>query len=84
MTEEPMCYGGRCPECGNLCAATVDNPEHKKDVIKDVQMFMKEGLTIERITCDEVRSSLKSCNCHEKKSDDRQGNLFDLKEGASP
>jgi len=41
MTDDHMCYGGRCPECGNLCAVTIDNPEHKKDVIKDVQDFMK-------------------------------------------
>ena len=76
MSDE-MCYGGRCPKCGNLCAVVVDDVKHKKYTIKAVKEFMEEGLEIERVTVEAVRTTFKSCSCKSVKESDGQGNLFE-------
>ena len=47
-------YIGVSP-CGCIRAATVDNPQHAKEVRKDVASFMRYGDTIERMPVEQVR-----------------------------
>ena len=55
VTPKPvMAYVGVSP-CGCIRAATVDNPEHAKDVRKDVAAFMRAGDTIERLSVELAR-----------------------------
>jgi hypothetical protein len=58
-------YIGRC-ECGEMVAAIVDNPERSREVAKQVSDWIRDGLTIERVTHDVVRSSFSHCRCAEK------------------
>lgn len=60
---ERMAYAGRCPKCGHLCAAAVDEPTHKRDTAKFVADMMRDGLNVERVTCEYVRQNLLSCEC---------------------
>lgn len=43
-----FCYVGIAP-CGCMRAATVDDPDRKKDVARDVRDFIKGGCHIERV-----------------------------------
>ena len=58
---ESMAYAGFCQSCGHLVSATVDDPDHAKDVRKDVSQFMRDGLRIERVSCQTVRENAKPC-----------------------
>jgi hypothetical protein len=59
-----FCYVGIKP-CGCVTCATVDSPEHGKDVAKDVSRYIKDGLKVERIPVEEARTRLKRCECKE-------------------
>ncbi len=53
--------------CGCIRAATVDSPEHAKEVRRDVASFMRSGDTIERMKTEDVR--VKFCfDKHPKKA----------------
>jgi hypothetical protein len=54
--------------CGCVMAMTVDNPEHKKDVAKDVASFMRWGATIERVSIEYARKAFCGSS-HGKKGD---------------
>lgn len=55
MENEPThAYMGARP-CGCACALLVDNPEHKREVAKDVASWIRSGLTIQRGTIEEAR-----------------------------
>ena len=47
-------YIGRSP-CGCITFATVDDPERKRTVAKEVAQAMRDGLTSERVTAQFVR-----------------------------
>ena len=67
QSTEPMAYIGKCPDCGAFTSATVDDPEQGTWVRRDVREFMKDGLIIERVTCQFVRDNAgpckPECNC---------------------
>lgn len=70
MTDKPaeparMAYIGRC-KCGHVVAAAMDEPEYRKDNAKEVARWMRDGLTIERLDVDAVRTYLHKCTCPEK------------------
>lgn len=56
-----MAYAGRVPGCGCLVAATIDNPERKKDVAKFVQEMIRDGLEVSRVDTEEVRLTMQTC-----------------------
>lgn len=65
---EPMAYVGLCPH-GRLRFAVVDEPDRRRDVAKDVARAMRQGLTIVRWTCEEVRNADWRCApCESKKA----------------
>ena len=53
-------------KCGCVVAAAVDSPDRPKDVAKDVAGFIRDGLTIERVSVEEVRERFNDCQCDEK------------------
>ena len=54
-------YIGR-KHCGCLVAAMVDDPEHKKDIAKEIAKWIRDGLIIERVTTEYVRENFKYCS----------------------
>ena len=57
---ENMCYVGR-RDCGCIVLAVVDNPEHKKTTAKEIAKGIRDGLKIERTTCQYVRDNMRKC-----------------------
>lgn len=53
---EPMAYVGVEP-CGCIRAVTVDNPDHAKDVRRNVLEFLRFG-TVERMSVEKARVAL--------------------------
>jgi hypothetical protein len=49
------CYVG-IASCGHIRLAVVDSPEHRTDTAKTVMGAIKDGLSIERVSADDVRS----------------------------
>lgn len=47
--------------CGCLVAATVDRVERFIENAQHVKDWQREGLTVERVTCDRVRAELRRC-----------------------
>lgn len=71
MTDTGYSYVGR-KSCGCLVAAVVDDTDDAKDVAADVAGFIRQGLTIERVLHDVVRTELTFSCPHEA----QQLNLF--------
>lgn len=61
--ESRPCYMGRCPGCNNVIALTLDMPEYRKDVARDVAEWIRDGLVVERSTAREGRKLFDSCTC---------------------
>jgi len=55
-----MAYVGRKP-CGCIGAAFVDKPEYAKDIAREVASWIRDWLTVERMTTEEVRAA--DCKC---------------------
>lgn len=60
--DESMAYVG-IKKCGCCVAAAVDSPEHSRENAKFVSKLIREGLSVERKSCEWVRQNLKSCKC---------------------
>ena len=56
-----MSYVGR-KTCGCIVAAIIDDPDHRKEVAKEIAAWIKDGLTVERVTNDYVREHFRRCN----------------------
>ena len=64
---EVMCYIGRTACCGNLVAVTVDTPASKKHTARDVAQWIRDGLTIERVSLETFRGlKMQRCTCKDK------------------
>lgn len=50
--------------CGCLGIAVVDNPEHKRDVAKEVAKAIRLGERVKRVTSDSVRKMDWRCPKH--------------------
>lgn len=57
-------YIARC-KCGEVVCAVVDNPDHASEVARLVSGWIRDGLAVERVTHDVVRSSFSHCRCAE-------------------
>lgn len=75
MKKEPRAYIAK-KSCGCIVAATVDDPEHKEDVAKNVSDWIKDGLSIERVTCETVRQSKLGCHCGQRRQPKTQLKLL--------
>lgn len=65
-SKETHAYIGIAP-CGCVQGATVDGPDHKREVSKDVAGFLKWG-TVERVSIENARVRL-CFESHGKKGD---------------
>lgn len=59
--QEPMAYIGRRPTCGHIVFAVVDIPEKPDRVGRDVASAIRQGLKVERVTCQAVREAPDWC-----------------------
>lgn len=77
-TQSEFSYIARC-KCGEIVCAIVDNPERYHEVSRHIAKWIRDGLTIERVTHDVVRSSFSHCRCDEiaAKALPQQLTLFD-------
>ena len=50
--------------CGCVCMAIIDNPDHKKDVAKEIAKAVRLGETIERMPTETVRIMPWKCSKH--------------------
>ena len=64
-TGTPEAYVGRA-ECGCVVAITVNMLDHKRDVAKTVAEWVRDGLSIEGMTIEAVRSSPFGCKCGDR------------------
>lgn len=68
MSGELMAYIGREADCGCVTCVTIDNPDHKREVAKDVAQWVRWGMTVERVAADEARQMFTSCPHREQKA----------------
>jgi hypothetical protein len=54
-------------ECGRIVAASVDDPDHKREVARDIGGWIRRGEAVERLPLDQVRKAA-WCTCYRKKS----------------
>lgn len=74
--ENVPAYIARCKcGCGGIIMATVDRPEHAKDVARDVADAIRDGYTVEHVTVGYVRhTGILGC-LREKKDREKQPDL---------
>lgn len=60
---DAMAYVGYCVACGALVSATVDEPQYKRETAKWVAGMVRDGLRVERVTCQTVRETMAMCSC---------------------
>jgi hypothetical protein len=68
MMAEEMAYVAYHASCGKVIACTIDNPEHKREVAKDVARWIRYGDTVNRVPAAEVPDMPGWCQCWRKKS----------------
>jgi len=61
-----MSYVARKP-CGCFAMAVVDNPDHKRDVAKEVAKAIRRGETVTRVPSEDVRTMDWECAEHSSK-----------------
>ena len=64
METTGMAYVGR-KSCGCVVAAVADEPAHKQDVANAIAEWINNGLTVDRVTDEYVRVSLRYREEHE-------------------
>ena len=55
--------------CGCLAMAMVDNPEHKRDVAKEMGKGIRQGYSFQRVPTQQVREMPWTCPEHKEKDD---------------
>lgn len=66
MNDDHMAYVARCRGCGAVRMAVVDNPQHARDVAREVANAIRDGYYIERGSAGWVRQQSWECICHQK------------------
>ena len=66
MTSENMSYVGLCRDCGHLCAASTDDLERPERTAKHVGGFIQDGLVIERVSDETIRTKMTWCKCQKE------------------
>lgn len=60
MSEPEMCYVG-CKACGCYVCATVDAPDYRAEMAREIAAWARSGLAIERRTVAEARTLIHRC-----------------------
>lgn len=63
MDKSRPCYMARCQGCNHVVALTLDAPEYRKDVARDVAEWIADGLIVERSTAKIGRELFNGCTC---------------------
>ena len=62
-----MSYVARKP-CGCVSMAIVDNPDHKREVAREVAKAVRLGETVDRLPVEDVRTMPWKCSQHSSKN----------------
>jgi hypothetical protein len=62
--ESRPCYAAKCSGCGHVVGLTLDEPQYRKDVAKQIAKWIRRGLVIERMTAKEGRALFDLCTCN--------------------
>jgi hypothetical protein len=62
MSDNGYSYVAR-KSCGCMVAAVVDDAAHKRDVAREMAAWVRDGLTVERVTHDVVRAEFVGRKC---------------------
>lgn len=62
-------YSGKCPGCNHVVALTIDAPEYRKDVAKEIASWINDGLIVERTTVGEGRNTFDNCICGKQQAE---------------
>lgn len=74
MSSDPMAYLGR-KRCGCVVAVVVDEGPSNSDYVAEATAeFIRDGLTLERVSIAVARKSLTFCQCGKSAA---QGDLFE-------
>ena len=65
---ENMSYAAYCKDCGHLCGAVIDNPDHPERAAKCVMDFILDGLIVSRVPDETIRQELHRCTCPDEHS----------------
>ena len=52
--------------CGHTVTASVDKPEHREDIAKEIAAWVRDGMTVERVSAEAARSRLHFCDCEKE------------------
>ena len=66
---ENMSYAAYCKDCGHLCGAVIDNPDHPERAAKCVMDFILDGLIVARVSDEVIRAELSRCTCKDGDDD---------------
>ena len=69
-------YIARNRECGCIVGIVIDNPKHPDRAVQAVKEFMKDGLTIDRVSHDEYINSVRHEETFLNCPHNRQGSLL--------
>ena len=58
MTDTVYCYVASHPGVDGYCCATVDKPEWKSETAKATAKWIRDGLSVMRVTLEEARDGL--------------------------
>ena len=58
MVDNAMCYVASKDGMPGFCAAAVDEPKYKKDTAKEVAGWVRDGLTVTRVSVEKARAGL--------------------------
>ena len=53
-------------ECGCLVMAVVNNPDHRREVAREVSRAIREGLQVSIVPSEQVRTMAWECETHKK------------------
>ena len=62
---ESMAYVGLCRDCGQMVAVTADDIETPERTAKHIASFIREGLVIQRVSDETVRTEMAWCKCQD-------------------
>ena len=75
-----MAYVATVPGCECIVACVVDDPAHSRDTARDIAVWVRDGLTVERHSVEDVRE-MKFRRCvHRAKGRASQPSLLDVME----
>ena len=66
---ENMSYAAYCKGCGHLCGMTIDNLDRPARTAEYVAEFIRDGMTVMRVSDEVIRKEFHCCTCQDGDDD---------------